>query len=355
MPPLTPPSHSPVKETEPNKHKDTHSTESKPLGDIKPTLIPATIPSSVDNIKNQPNKSLVISKTSVAKDETLIKKKENTTNAATPRATTPPLAMTKTLKKQQLTTHITPVTSNKKFSKNRANSSIKPSTPVLSAALEKHESSNLSSESSEESSVCDLNHNQSNSSLNNSTSEGTIKRVVLKHKFNANIKEEENSVDGISKQLPVAENLLSNNKSLNSYSNVLGKFYSRRQSSIANILEIAANELETSLTNKATNKRAKHQHQQASAAIVLPPDLRVGNYPAKCNICHLILDNNIELTSHICSHLESSGVDPNGMSSYISPFDAVTTTCGICDATFTQPFDLIKHLDQVEDSIMFGH
>jgi hypothetical protein len=45
--------------------------------------------------------------------------------------------------------------------------------------------------------------------------------------------------------------------------------------------------------------------------------------------------------------LENSGNDANGMNTYISPFDAVTTTCGVCDTTFAQPFDLIKHLDQV--------
>jgi hypothetical protein len=61
------------------------------------------------------------------------------------------------------------------------------------------------------------------------------------------------------------------------------------------------------------------------------------------------------LTSHICSHLESGGSSNantsngsiNENNTYISPFDAVTTTCGVCDTTFDQPFDLIKHLDQV--------
>lgn len=59
-------------------------------------------------------------------------------------------------------------------------------------------------------------------------------------------------------------------------------------------------------------------------------------------MCSLVLENNIELTSHICSHLESSDGTNDA---YISPFDAVTTTCGVCDLTFPQPFDLIKHLD----------
>jgi hypothetical protein len=60
-------------------------------------------------------------------------------------------------------------------------------------------------------------------------------------------------------------------------------------------------------------------------------------HKGKCSICDLVLDNNIELTSHICSHLE--GVN------YISPFDAVTTTCSVCDVSFANPFELIKHLD----------
>ena len=67
-------------------------------------------------------------------------------------------------------------------------------------------------------------------------------------------------------------------------------------------------------------------------------------------MCDLVLDDNIELTSHICSHLEgggSSGEPGELMNTYISPFDAVTTTCGVCETTFAQPFDLIKHLDQV--------
>lgn len=56
------------------------------------------------------------------------------------------------------------------------------------------------------------------------------------------------------------------------------------------------------------------------------------------------MENNIELTSHICSHLESNDLlaDQNV---YISPFDAVTTTCGVCDTQFNNPFQLIKHLD----------
>ena len=66
-------------------------------------------------------------------------------------------------------------------------------------------------------------------------------------------------------------------------------------------------------------------------------DLLKGTYPGKCNICDCILNNNIELTSHICSHLEGSN--------YISPFDAVTTICSVCDTEFDNPFELIMHLD----------
>ncbi|RNA21266.1 Pogo transposable element with ZNF domain [Brachionus plicatilis] len=64
----------------------------------------------------------------------------------------------------------------------------------------------------------------------------------------------------------------------------------------------------------------------------------------RCNICDLILENNIELTSHICSHLESNELSTD-QNIYISPFDAVTTTCGVCDTQFNNPFQLIKHLD----------
>lgn len=75
------------------------------------------------------------------------------------------------------------------------------------------------------------------------------------------------------------------------------------------------------------------------------------------------------MTSHICSHLESGGSNntnnnsntsinessttpPPPSNTYISPFEAVTTTCGVCDTTFSQPFDLIKHLDQVISKIL---
>ena len=78
----------------------------------------------------------------------------------------------------------------------------------------------------------------------------------------------------------------------------------------------------------------------------------------KCNVCNLVLANNIQLTSHICSHLEDVGNgEANGgatdddddqmANTYISPFDAVTTMCSICNVKFAQPFDLIIHLDIV--------
>lgn len=51
------------------------------------------------------------------------------------------------------------------------------------------------------------------------------------------------------------------------------------------------------------------------------------------------------MTSHICSHLESHGSNENEPNTYISPFDAVTTTCGVCGVNFSNPFRLIKHLD----------
>ena len=61
------------------------------------------------------------------------------------------------------------------------------------------------------------------------------------------------------------------------------------------------------------------------------------NYPAKCNICEKHSGNNIDFISHICSHLEGD--------SYVSPFEAVCTTCSVCDKQFKNPFDLIIHLD----------
>jgi hypothetical protein len=107
------------------------------------------------------------------------------------------------------------------------------------------------------------------------------------------------------------------------YTSILFKYYSRRQG------ELAAS--------------AAGSHQSRRAKVVsIPVDMRPGNYPVKCNVCDLILENNIELTSHICSHLES---DSNTTNTYISPFDAVTTTCALCNSTFRQPFELIKHLD----------
>ncbi len=343
VPPLTPPPTSPVKDPELiTTPADTRSTEAKPSEDMKSIVVSATLPSLVENKKLQANKS-------TTKDESAIKKKENPNNTSTTtnntKSATSPLMITKILKKQPSSTQITPVTSSNKSSSNKGNLSAKPSTPVLTAALVKAESSDTSSDSSDDSSTCDFNENQSITSINNSTSEGTAtsKRIVLKQQLNANIKKENGN-----KQSAAADSSSSISKNINSYANVLGKFYSRRYSPMANILEMAAGELETSLTNKTISKRGKQHH--GTAKVALPADLRVGNYPAKCNICNLILDNNIELTSHICSHLESSGADSNGMSSYISPFDAVTTTCGICDTTFSQPFDLIKHLDQVADS-----
>lgn len=63
-----------------------------------------------------------------------------------------------------------------------------------------------------------------------------------------------------------------------------------------------------------------------------------------------MMDNNIELTSHICSHLEGNGGGGEQIgeqNTYISPFDAVTTVCGLCESKFEHPFDLIKHLDLV--------
>ncbi|CAF0707489.1 unnamed protein product [Brachionus calyciflorus] len=113
----------------------------------------------------------------------------------------------------------------------------------------------------------------------------------------------------------------------NNYINELGKYYSRRLGAIKASMEDIKN---------SNNKKTKNTY--------LPLDLRPGNYPAKCNICDLILENNIELTSHICSHLESNDLSTE-QNTYISPFDAVTTTCGVCDTQFENPYLLIKHLD----------
>jgi len=116
------------------------------------------------------------------------------------------------------------------------------------------------------------------------------------------------------------------------------KYYSRRQGALAAALDAE------SASIASNSKRTKPLSSSSASASVLPADLRIGKYPAKCSVCDLILDNNIELTSHICSHLESNG-NTNDLNTYISPFDAVTTTCGICELTFAQPFELIQHLD----------
>jgi hypothetical protein len=60
-------------------------------------------------------------------------------------------------------------------------------------------------------------------------------------------------------------------------------------------------------------------------------------YPAKCNLCEKYLANNIDFISHICAHLEGDN--------YVSPFEAVCTTCSVCERNFKNPFDLIIHLD----------
>jgi hypothetical protein len=119
----------------------------------------------------------------------------------------------------------------------------------------------------------------------------------------------------------------------NTYLPILSKYYSRR---LGTFLKHTSN----SNLNSSNNKRLRSQSY-------LPNDLKPGNYPAKCYVCGIILPNNIELTSHICSHLESSSNENAAVSGYISPFDAVTSTCGICEITFIQPFELIRHLDLV--------
>lgn len=67
----------------------------------------------------------------------------------------------------------------------------------------------------------------------------------------------------------------------------------------------------------------------------------------KCNVCQQTIETNIDLTSHLCAHLELEAGSTSANSTYISPFEAVTTICAICDSKFAHPFDLIKHLDMV--------
>ena len=66
-------------------------------------------------------------------------------------------------------------------------------------------------------------------------------------------------------------------------------------------------------------------------------DSKKVNYQSKCNLCDKYLGNNIDFISHICSHLEGDN--------YVSPFEAVCTTCSVCESNFKNPFDLIIHLD----------
>ena len=66
-----------------------------------------------------------------------------------------------------------------------------------------------------------------------------------------------------------------------------------------------------------------------------------------------MLKNNIELISHICSHLESCDQSESA-NVYISPFEAVTTNCSVCEENFDHPFDLIKHLDLVRVGNLFN-
>lgn len=325
LPPVTPPQAHPIPLTSQTKSPE-HPVETPLNSDAKIVLkeedkIILDIEKSVNTIDKQESIDNSIENTSTgSKKQKLISRKslikhEEDVKKDVLMKTNGPLSnqpVTKIVKKNIPITQVTPNTKSTISGK----TSIKNSSPALTAALENDSSDTNLSDSDE-----------NNSMLNTSNSD---KRSLSKQNMTSKL------------ESALTEN---SNKNLNSYANVLGKFYSRRNGSMGNALELAANDFEATLystSSKTSGKRTKHN----SAISSLPPDLRVGNYPAKCNICNLILDNNIELTSHICSHLESSSSDPSGMSTYISPFDAVTTTCGVCDESFAQPFDLIKHLDQ---------
>jgi len=145
------------------------------------------------------------------------------------------------------TPQITPVTSaSKATSSNRTNVVI--TSPALQAALENESNARGSSSESERS--------------DSDGGDESHKRVVLTPLKPA--VQVGNS--------PVAKP--------NSYANVLGKFYSRQNSSIVVALESAAGEFEASVSSslsKLSGKRGKQVAQNAE----LPADLRVGNYPAK--------------------------------------------------------------------------
>jgi hypothetical protein len=116
------------------------------------------------------------------------------------------------------------------------------------------------------------------------------------------------------------------------YKNILSKFYCRKVTKLGQRLE---------LFNKAVQAMKRGN---LAKKYEIPSHLKIGKYPVDCQVCRERFINNIQLTSHICSHLE---VNERGRTnaSYISPFNAVTTSCSICDETFQHPFDLIKHLD----------
>ena len=84
--------------------------------------------------------------------------------------------------------------------------------------------------------------------------------------------------DSINDQSPKQD---TNDKPANGYSNVLGKFYSRRHGAMASALEIAScvAETELSLATSAQTKLGSKKSRAANAA--LPNDLRMGHYPAK--------------------------------------------------------------------------
>ena len=63
----------------------------------------------------------------------------------------------------------------------------------------------------------------------------------------------------------------------------------------------------------------------------------INSLTLKCHICHQKPKSTVDLVSHFCSHLEGDN--------YVSPFDAVTTTCSVCARQFKRPFDLIVHMD----------
>lgn len=252
MPPVTPPPPiiasdpsiqaipSDTQSLEPSIQAQTNETNPNPIDtDQKPCTIIKSDQDQASQLKKS-GKSIALRKSLPKPDEEL--KKENITkpNLQSPLSTNQ--SVTKLCKK---TTQITPVasassTKTPNLHKNNSNKNAN----ILTAALVNESSDSSDSGSSD-------------------FDDANSRKILLKQ--NSIIKAVENASG--SGDMTVK----------NSYANVLGKFYSRKHSSMASALELAANEMEIAMTK--ITKRGR----QSSSSTNLPADLRMGNYPAKVN------------------------------------------------------------------------